>query len=96
MSAFRQNAATPGICKRCGFRVRLSELRRQVVAGRVTSLRLCCECFDDDNPQLRLGWIRASDPQTVRKPSPPSEVERVTYGTLGYSFVLAHSALAPD
>jgi ribosomal protein L40E len=75
MATFSWNAATPGVCKRCGARVKLSELRQQVVAGRVTSLRVCCRCFDKDNPQLLLGRIRASDPQRVRDPRPPMELE---------------------
>jgi hypothetical protein len=75
---FTLNPANPAMCRRCGWRVQLSELRKQVVAGRVTGLRVCCECFDEDSPQLKLGRLRVSDPQRVRDPAPPMEIERDT------------------
>jgi hypothetical protein len=73
---FTLNPANPAMCRRCGWRVQLSELRKQVVAGQVTGLRVCRECFDQDNPQLKLSRLRVVDPQRVRDPKPPMEAER--------------------
>jgi hypothetical protein len=97
MGAFTSNPKTPGICGRCGFRVLLSELQRQVVAGRVTGLRVCGSCLDEDNPQYRVGRLRISDPQAVRDPAPPHEVDVTPSGALlGVNFVLGFSAVVAD
>jgi hypothetical protein len=97
MNAYTQNPDTPAQCPRCGLRVLLSDLRRQVVAGRPTALRVCGDCLDEDSPQLRLGRLRFSDPQTVRNPSPERETDSTPSGAiLGISFVLGVSALAPS
>lgn len=98
MSVFSAGRNAPAQCPRCGFRCLLSELQSEVVAGKVTSLRVCPDCFDQDHPQLLLGRLRVSDPQTLRNPSPPNEVELPRYGNrLSINFVLGSSALGiPD
>lgn len=57
-------------CDRCGRRVRLTELRRQVVAGQYTNLMVCYHCEDVDHPQLQLGKYPVYDPQALRNPRP--------------------------
>lgn len=95
MSVFSAGRNAPAQCPRCGFRCLLSELHPEVVAGKLTSLRVCPDCFDQDQPQLLLGRLRVSDPQTLRNPSPPNEVELPYLGNrLGISFVLGQSHLA--
>jgi hypothetical protein len=88
---YTNNPATPAQCPRCGFRALLSSLQHQVVAGRPTALRVCGACLDEDNPQLLLGRLRVSDPQVVRDPSPPDEVDA---GNLDTSFIIGRSLLA--
>jgi hypothetical protein len=92
MNAYTQNPKTPAQCPRCGLRMLLGDLKRQVVAGRPTALRVCGDCLDEDQPQLLLGRLRTSDPQTVRNPSPPDEAE-IGPGRLDITFQIGHSHL---
>jgi hypothetical protein len=95
VTVFSAGRNAPGQCPRCGFRYLLSELQPEVVAGKVTSLRVCPDCLDEDNPQLLLGRLRVSDPQTLRNPSPPLEQDLPYLGNrLGVSFVLGSSTPA--
>lgn len=57
-------------CDRCGFRYKLSELKKLVVKGKIVSTKVCPSCFDPDHPQLRLGMTPVSDPQAIREPRP--------------------------
>lgn len=57
-------------CDRCGFRFKLSQLRKLVVKGKVISTKVCPSCFDPDHPQLKLGMYPVADPQALREPRP--------------------------
>lgn len=59
-----------GICDRCGFQYKLTELQIQVVNMRPTNLKVCPSCMDQDQPQLQLGRFPVSDPQALREPRP--------------------------
>ena len=61
----------PAICDRCQFQVRQGDLRPQMVEGRITSLMVCAQCEDVDNPQWRAGRRPVVDPQ--RLPFPRKE-----------------------
>ena len=68
--AFASEKRARGICDRCGFAFRLKELRYEMVDGRRSGLRVCCECYDVDHPQLNLGEVPIYDPQALRDPRP--------------------------
>lgn len=57
-------------CDRCGFRFKLTQLRREVVKTKNYELMVCGPCFDPDHPQLQLGMYPVDDPQGVRNPRP--------------------------
>ena len=57
-------------CDRCGFRYKLTELRREVVKTKNYELLVCPNCWDPDHPQLQLGMFPVDDPQGVRNPRP--------------------------
>lgn len=57
-------------CDRCGFRYKLTQLRREVVKGKVYELLVCPTCWEPDHPQLMLGTFPVDDPQGVRNPRP--------------------------
>ena len=43
-------------------------------------MRVCEDCFDVDHPQLKLGEVNASDPQTLYNARPDAgETESTTY-----------------
>lgn len=98
MTSFSRGTNAPGQCARCGFVYRLRELQYQVEAGKVTTLRVCPDCLDADHPQLMLGRLRVSDPQTIRDPAPLNEIDLVGSdgATLDVDFVLDGSLLASD
>lgn len=66
------------ICDRCGFRFKLTALRKEVLKTKVYNLLVCDACWDPDHPQLLLGMFPVDDPQAVRNPRPDS-----TYVTAG-------------
>ena len=57
-------------CDRCGFRFKLTQLKREVVKTKNYELMVCGPCFDPDHPQLQLGMYPVNDPQAVRNPRP--------------------------
>jgi len=57
-------------CDRCGFRFKLTKLRREVVKTKNYELLVCGPCWDPDQPQLQLGMYPVDDPQGVRNPRP--------------------------
>ena len=69
-----------GECDRCGFTYKLSQLRYEIEDSVRNGLKVCGECFDEDQPQLKLGEIDASDPQTLYDPrTDRGEAESTTY-----------------
>jgi hypothetical protein len=55
-------------CDRCGFRFKLSLLKKEVIKTKVYNLLVCPNCWDPDQPQLQLGMYPVDDPQGVRDP----------------------------
>lgn len=57
-------------CDICGFRFKLSVLRKLVVKTKIVAIKACPSCWSPDHPQLLLGMYPVSDPQAVRDPRP--------------------------
>lgn len=57
-------------CDRCGFRFKLTELKKEVVKGNRINILVCPECWTPDQPQLMLGTYPVDDPQGLRDPRP--------------------------
>jgi hypothetical protein len=57
-------------CDRCGFRFKLSQLKRLVIKTKNVNILVCSDCFEPDQPQLQLGMYPVNDPQAVRDPRP--------------------------
>jgi hypothetical protein len=55
-------------CDRCGFRFKLTQLKKEVKKTKTYNLLVCPECWDPDQPQLQLGMYPVEDPQAVREP----------------------------
>ena len=57
-------------CDRCGFRYKLTVLKKEVVKTKLYNILVCPECWSPDQPQLLLGMYPVDDPQGVRDPRP--------------------------
>ena len=57
-------------CDRCGFRFKLTSLRKETVKTKIRNILVCPSCYDPDQPQLLLGMYPVDDPQAVREPRP--------------------------
>lgn len=57
-------------CDRCGFRYKLTELRKLIIKTKQVSIKVCKNCWEPDQPQLSLGLYPVNDPQAVREPRP--------------------------
>ena len=55
-------------CDRCGFRFKLTELRKEIIKTKQVNILVCGECWSPDQPQLQLGMYPIDDPQAVRNP----------------------------
>lgn len=69
-SQFASGKRSIAQCDRCDKRVKLTELREEVVKQRKTQVYVCQQCWDPDHPQLMLGTFPVDDPQAVRNPRP--------------------------
>ena len=67
-------------CDRCGFRYKLTVLRKEIIKTKVYNLLVCPSCWDPDQPQLSLGMYPVSDPQGIRDPRPD-----LSYYQAGYT-----------
>jgi hypothetical protein len=67
-------------CDRCGFRYKLTELRKLTIKTKQVSIKVCSTCWEPDQPQLSLGLYPVNDPQAVREPRPD-----VSYYQSGYN-----------
>ena len=65
-------------CDRCGFRFKLTVLKKLVVKTKTYDLKVCPQCWEPDQPQLQLGMYPVNDPQAVYQPRPDT-----TYVTAG-------------
>lgn len=63
--AYARGKRALGSCDRCGFTYKLNELRYEIYDSRRNGLRVCNECFDKDQPQLKLGQVKTNDPQAL-------------------------------
>jgi hypothetical protein len=65
-----------GDCDRCGFTLKLKELKFLTVNNKVTKTRVCPSCFESDHPQYQLGKLKVFDPQAVQDPRPADNLDR--------------------
>jgi hypothetical protein len=70
-------------CDRCGFRFKLSQLRKLVIKTRNVNILVCSECWEPDQPQLQLGMYPVNDPQAIRNPRPDTSYVASGVGTDG-------------
>ena len=59
-----------GICDRCSHTYLLNLLREEILASVPQGNRVCPECWDVDNPQLRLGELNYTDYQALEHARP--------------------------
>lgn len=57
-------------CDRCGQRYKLKQLKKLTIKTKQTNILVCPECWEPDQPQLKLGMFPVNDPQAVRNPRP--------------------------
>ena len=55
-------------CDRCAFRFKLTQLKKLTIKTKNVSIKVCPECWEEDQPQLQLGMYPVNDPQAVREP----------------------------
>jgi hypothetical protein len=67
-------------CDRCGFRYKLKELKKLTIKTKQVSIKVCPNCWEQDQPQLQLGMYPVQDPQAVREPRPD-----LSYRQSGYT-----------
>ena len=79
-------------CDRCGFRFKLTALRKEVVKTKVYDLKVCPQCWDPDQPQLQLGMYPVDDPQGIRDPRP--DLSYKVSGRTGLQIALTNSSAA--
>ena len=63
-------------CDRCGFRYKLTSLRKEVIKTKTYNLLVCPTCWDPDQPLLQLGMYPVDDPQGVRDPRPDTSYQQ--------------------
>jgi hypothetical protein len=69
-------------CDRCGFRFKLTELKKLIIKTKQVSIKVCQSCWEPDQPQLSLGMYPVDDPQAVREPRPDTSYYQAGYNGL--------------
>ena len=75
MSSYAKGKHAYGFCDRTGFRYPIRDLVRQIEDGRWNGLLVGRDVVDQDQPQLKLGDVNASDPQALRFPRPDNSLD---------------------
>jgi len=78
-NAFSSGKNAIAECDRCGFRYKLTELKKEVKKTKTYNLLVCPSCWDPDQPQLQLGMYPVDDPQAVRDPRPDNSYYQSGY-----------------
>ena len=78
------------ICDRCGFRCKLDKMRKLVIKGDLVDIKVCEECFEQDQPQLHVGEQPMWDPQALQFPRPDNTIP-TTRGLFGWSPVASQT-----
>ena len=71
-------------CDRCGFRYKLTDLKKEIIKTKKYDLKVCPQCWDPDHPQLQLGMYPVEDPQAVREPRPDTTYYSAGIGADGF------------
>jgi hypothetical protein len=71
----------------------LKQLRKLTIKTKLTSIKVCPECWEPDQPQLQLGMYPVYDPQAVREPRP--DISYYQAGTTGLQIAL-NGGTGPD
>ena len=79
-------------CDRCGFRFKLTVLRKEIIKTKTYNLLVCDSCWDPDQPQLQLGMYPVDDPQGIRDPRP--DLSYKVSGRTGLQIALTNSSAA--
>jgi hypothetical protein len=66
-------------CDRCGFRFKLTVLKKLTIKTKEVSIKVCPTCWEPDQPQLQLGMYPVDDPQGVREPRPDNSYYQSGY-----------------
>lgn len=66
-------------CDRCGFRYKLTILKKLTIKTKQVSIKVCPTCWEPDQPQLQLGMYPVDDPQGVREPRPDTSYYQSGY-----------------
>lgn len=69
-NTFASGKNAHGFCDRCGFRAKLSALRKITINEKTTNIKVCDACWEPDHPQYRIGRVDTKDPQALREPRP--------------------------
>lgn len=65
-----------GICDVCGCQWKLNKLKYEVLAGRTVKIRVCPDCYDEDNPRDRPQVYTArAEAIAVRDPRPDQSTD---------------------
>lgn len=64
-------------CDRCGQVFLLKELRKVTIKLKLTSIKVCRECFEPDHPQYLVGMTPVFDPQALREPRPDQSLHQI-------------------
>ena len=78
-NAFSSGKNSIAECDRCGFRYKLTQLKKEVKKTKTYNLLVCPSCWDPDQPQLSLGMYPVDDPQAVRDPRPDNSYYQSGY-----------------
>jgi hypothetical protein len=71
-------------CDRCGFRFKLTALKKLTIKTKNVSIKVCHECWEMDQPQLQLGTYPVNDPQAVREPRRDNSYYQSGYDVNGF------------
>lgn len=74
---------TIAVCDRCGMEYKYNSLKFQVVARKLTTLLVCHDCLDVDQPQWFPARIVSGDPAPVPN-ARPEQNEDLVYSGFGW------------
>lgn len=76
-NTFARGKIAISTCDRCGQVFLLKKLKKLTIKLKETSIKVCTDCWEEDQPQWQTGMFPVFDPQALRDPRPDQSLAQI-------------------
>jgi hypothetical protein len=80
--AYASGKRSIAFCDRCGRQCLYRELKKLTINSFLTSIKVCPDCWEPDQPQYQVAKLKITDPQGLYEPRPDPQNDEGTFVTV--------------